>query len=66
MIETYLDTYKNKYKNLELVIRPWCNHNCDYCYINKYGKELYPTQETNIDKILINIVEIINYVVITK
>lgn len=29
-------------KMLELIITPKCNQKCEYCYITKYGHELYP------------------------
>lgn len=30
---------------VELIIRPECNQKCEYCYIARYGKELYPLNE---------------------
>lgn len=27
---------------LELIVTPECNQKCEYCYITKYGSELYP------------------------
>ena len=49
--------YKNLKKenndifNIELIISPKCNLGCRYCYIHKYGKDLFPSEkydETNI------------------
>lgn len=34
---------------LELIVTPQCNQKCDYCYITKYGDQLYPL-ETRADK----------------
>ena len=62
MIETYIDDQRNKYEILELVVRPQCNHNCEYCYIKQYGNELYPQQENNITNILTNINQILDYI----
>ena len=30
------------FEHLELIITPECNQKCEYCYITKYGKELFP------------------------
>ena len=62
MIETYISENKNKYKNLELIIRPSCKENCDYCYLTKYGKELFPREEKNTKNILSHISQILNYI----
>ena len=55
MLKTFLNNYlfKNKIKNklvasnadVELIIRPECNQKCSYCYITKYGNELYPPEK---------------------
>ena len=66
LLEIYIDENKNKYTNLELIIKPHCNHNCDYCYINHYGDELYPIEENNTVTILSNISEILKYVFVIK
>lgn len=34
---------------IELILRPECNQQCEYCYIYKYGKDLYPLHK-RIDK----------------
>ena len=47
-------------RGIELIIRPQCNQKCEYCYITRYGTDLYPlhTRISNeeicnrIDKIL--------------
>ena len=31
-------------QGIELIIRPECNQKCEYCYIARYGKELYPME----------------------
>lgn len=30
--------------SFEFIIRPECNQKCEYCYIARYGKELYPVE----------------------
>lgn len=39
---------------LELIIRPECNQKCDYCYITRFGDELYPKEYRASNKELIN------------
>ena len=58
--------FLNKYKpgtllSLELFITPTCNLSCKYCYLNKYGKELYPSEIIDEKTILNNIIIILNY-----
>lgn len=72
MLQTFLDSYlfnnKNNDKNVasnaevELIIRPECNQKCEYCYITKYGKDLYPIEKriSNIE-ILNNIHMLLDY-----
>lgn len=52
---------------IELIIRPECNQNCDYCYISQYGKELYPMEErVSNETILKNLDALLDYVFNTK
>ena len=47
----------------ELIIRPECNQKCEYCYIARYGKTLYPFEERiDNDQILKNLRIFLNYV----
>lgn len=34
---------------IELIVRPECNQKCEYCYITKYGDQLYP-KETRVSR----------------
>jgi sulfatase maturation enzyme AslB (radical SAM superfamily) len=29
---------------IELIVRPQCNQKCEYCYITRYGNNLYPEE----------------------
>ena len=40
-----LKIYRLAKLKLELIISPECNQNCKYCYIAKFGKDLYPLEE---------------------
>lgn len=47
---------------IELIIKPQCNQQCEYCYIYKHGDELYPVEERISDeKILENLDNFLNY-----
>ena len=47
---------------LELIVRPECNQTCEYCYIYKHGKELYPIHERVSSEVTIkNIQALMNY-----
>lgn len=50
---------------IELIIRPECNQQCEYCYITKHGKKLYPKRFTN-EEILNNLKLILDYFFIEK
>lgn len=49
-------------KTFEFIIRPQCNQKCKYCYITKYGNDLYPLEERlNNEQILSNIQIFLNF-----
>ena len=66
--DTLFNNKFNKMKNegsnsiVELIVRPECNQKCEYCYITKYGDELYP-KELRVDKktIINNIKILLDY-----
>lgn len=50
LLDTAIDekNYKEMHEHImgvELIVRPECNQKCEYCYIARYGKELYPLEE---------------------
>lgn len=48
---------------IELIVRPECNQKCEYCYIARYGDELYPREErVSNEKILRNIDLLLKYI----
>ena len=64
IVESFLDRYfyrsfrgeeENNEKMIELYIRSTCPSNCSYCYLAKYGKELYPLEFQKEEIILKNI-----------
>ena len=46
---------------IELIIRPTCNQKCEYCYIYKYGKDLYPNHSISNEEILKNFDSFLDY-----
>lgn len=46
---------------LELQITPVCNKSCKYCYLVKYGNELYPKEIRNQEQIINNISILLDY-----
>ena len=46
---------------IELIFQTQCNQQCDYCYIHKYGKDLYPIKVTK-EETLNNINLIFDYI----
>ena len=54
-------------QNIELIIRPECNQKCEYCYIVKYGEELYPLN-SRLDKkgLLKNIDMLLEYFLVEQ
>lgn len=73
-IETLIDTmFLSRFKDedstepsrLELIITPDCNLACKYCYINKFGKQLY-AEEPQYDKIIANTRAIIEWCIEEK
>ena len=58
--EINFDTVYN-IPTLELQITPVCNKTCEYCYLVKYGNELYPKEIRNQEEILNNISILLDY-----
>lgn len=52
-------------RGIELIIRPECNQKCEYCYIARYGHDLYPERLTN-EQILKNVDAVLTYVFDTR
>lgn len=49
--------------SFEFIIRPECNQKCEYCYIARYGKDLYPLEtRANNEKILKNMNIMLDYI----
>lgn len=50
----YLKVYSPASGCLELIVRPQCTQQCQYCYIINHGKDLYPLDERVANNILID------------
>lgn len=50
---------------VELIVKPECNQNCEYCYIARHGAHLYPYDErVSNEQILKNLKSLLDYVYI--
>lgn len=61
----YYDSFKkpDADKYLELFLLGQCKANCEYCYLKKNQKNLYPTELNTYDTILKNLEKVINWYV---
>ncbi|MCR4661200.1 MAG: hypothetical protein K5765_04260 [Clostridia bacterium] len=58
---------QNRIESIELIVRPECNQKCEYCYIARYGADLYPFAERlSNEEILHNIDLVLDYVFNTR
>lgn len=62
----YFEKFKNKSNHLEIFIKGSCNNQCDYCYLGKYHKELYPQEIENNNNIINNINLLIQWYIENK
>lgn len=53
-------------KGLELFITPVCNQKCEYCYLVKHGKDLYPSDIRDSKQILKNLTILLDYLLDKK
>jgi len=52
---TFIDGFKNNiinFNTIEYFISPKCNLQCKYCYLCRYGKQLYPEEIRDSEKIV--------------
>ena len=48
-------------KFIEFFFRGNCPSNCDYCYLARYGKELYPIELNNDELLIQNLIKVLNW-----
>lgn len=51
----YYKSFQKGEKEIELFLTGQCSAHCEYCYLNKHSKELYPLEYHNIELILKNL-----------
>ena len=47
------------FHGVELIIRPECNQKCEYCYIARYGHDLFPVEERGTKEQLLHNIDLI-------
>ena len=54
-------------EGVEIIVRPECNQKCEYCYVARYGHDLYPVPE-RVDnaQLLSNLRSLLHYIFIEK
>lgn len=61
------NTQNHLLEGIEIIVRPECNQKCEYCYITRYGKDLYPLHNRlSNEQILQRIDMLLNYVFNTR
>jgi len=55
------DRYMN-YNNMEIILNYKCNLACEYCYVNRFGDELYPEEYQDDELILKNLGILLDWV----
>lgn len=62
-----IDFGKANMDGIEIIVRPECNQKCEYCYVARYGHDLYPLEErANNEKLLSNLRHLLHYIFIEK
>lgn len=54
LLTSFLLNKERKNFSIEFILTSVCNQGCEYCYLYKHGKELYPPAANNFDNILKN------------
>lgn len=54
VMESYLNRYEKREPFIEFIISSACNQKCEYCYLVKHGKEMYPPEANKPENILRN------------
>lgn len=62
----YYKPFREGRKDLEIFLLGQCSAQCKYCYLHKYGKDLYPQEYSSFELILQNYELILNWYVKNK
>ena len=61
LLKNVIERYDKPSSTVEFIISSSCNQACEYCYYYKYGKELYPPEINQEEKILHNLPLLLNW-----
>lgn len=61
LLQSYLNRYEKSEMTVEFIISSLCNQQCEYCYLYKHGKEMYPLESNKKENILRNFPLLLKY-----
>lgn len=69
VLMSYFDRYEigtGRSKSVEFIISSMCNQKCEYCYLMKHGKEMYPIESNKKENILTNLKKLLEWLELEK
>lgn len=61
LLKNYLMRYDADESSVEFIITSLCNQKCEYCYLYRYGSEMYPPESNKKENILRNLPILLNW-----
>ena len=55
LLSSFFKRHESKSNSVEFIISSICNQKCEYCYLYKHGKEMYPPESNKKENILTNL-----------
>ena len=63
LLENYLFRYDKDEASVEFIITSICNQKCEYCYLYRYGNEMYPPEANKKENILRNLALLLDWLI---
>lgn len=61
LLKNYLFRYDKDENSVEFIITSICNQKCEYCYLYRYGNEMYPPEANKKENILRNLALLLDW-----